>query len=81
MKYYICKPKKHKINETMLEGIKRMDSDATFVKNLCQADICVMQQGWTKSKICIKEHHLARELKIARREGYLYTDKYKVHTN
>lgn len=81
MKYYVSKPKSHKLNETMITGIKHMDSDAVFVNKLCEADICVMQHGWTKSKLCVKEYHLARELKITRREGYLYTDKYKAKIN
>lgn len=81
MKYYISKPKSHKLNKDILSGIKHTDSDAIFVSKLCDADICVMQKGWTKSKTCIAEYHLARELNIERREGYLYTDKFTVKLN
>lgn len=81
MKYYIIKPKSHKLNETMTNGIRHVDKDAVFVNKLCDADICVMQRGWTKSKTCIAEYHLARELRIKRREGYIYTDKYVAKLN
>ena len=58
-----------------------MDSEAEFVGNLYNADICVFQKGWTKSKICVADYHLARDKKIERRESYLYTDRYSVKLN
>ena len=60
MKYYISKPVSHKLDERITKGIKRMDSKAVFVGNLYEADICVMQKGWTKSKVCVADYHLAR---------------------
>ena len=81
MKYFISKPASHKIDETLVEGIKAMDSEAEFVSSLCDADISVFQKGWTKSKICVADYHMARDRHIERREGYIYTDKYKVTLN
>ena len=76
MKYYISKPKSHKLDEAIVEGIKSTDSKAQFVENVNAANICVFQRGWTKSKICVAEYHLARDMKIERRESYVYTDKF-----
>lgn len=81
MKYYIIKPSSHKIDQLLIEGIKRMDKEADIVKTLDEADICVLQKGWTKSKICIAEEHSAREKGKKIREGYIYIDKYKVKLN
>ena len=81
MKYYISKPASHKLDETIITGIKRIDIDAVLVDELRDADICVFQKGWTKSKLCVADYHMARELRIERREGYIYTDKYTVKLN
>lgn len=81
MKYYISKPKSHKLDERIVTGIQEMDSEAVFVKSLQDADICVFQNGWTKSNICVSDYHLARNKHIERREAYLYTDRYSVKLN
>lgn len=81
MKYYISKPASYKLDELLIEGIKQMDSEAEFVKNLYEADIVVFQKGWTKSKICVADHHLARDKHIERREAYIYTDRFSAKTN
>lgn len=81
MKYYISKPISHELDRVLVIGIKKIDTEAVFVANLCDADICVFQRGWTKSKKCVSDYHLARDKKIKREEGYLYTDKYIAKTN
>ena len=72
MKYYISKPVSHKLDESLIEGIKQVDSEAEFVKILNEADIVVFQKGWTKSKTCVAEYHLARDKHIERRKAYFY---------
>lgn len=81
MKYYICKPKAYKVDEKIAEGIRKTDKDAAFVELLDNADVCVMQKGWTKSKVCVKEYHKAREKGILRKEAYIYTDSYYAKVN
>ena len=81
MKYYISKPVSHKLDESLIEGIKQVDSEAEFVKILNEADIVVFQKGWTKSKICVADYHLAKEKHIERREANLYIDNFSVKTN
>ena len=81
MKYYISKPKSYKLDEEIVNGIKRIDSEAIIVDSLEKADICVFQSGWTKSKTCVSEHHMARDKKIKREEGYLYKDKFYAKLN
>ena len=81
MKYYINKPVSHKLDNAIIEGIKKTDPDAIFVEKLCEADVCVLQKGWTRSRICVADYHLAREMRIERREAYIYTDKYTVKLN
>ena len=81
MKYYISKPKSHKLDEAVVSGIKEVDSEAQFTDTLCEADICVFQSGWTKSKICVADYLLARDKRIERRESYIYIEKFKVKLN
>ena len=70
-----------KRDEAIVDGIKSTDSEAQFTESIHEANICVFQSGWTKSKICIAEYHLARDKHIERREGYIYTDKVVVKLN
>lgn len=79
--YYISKPKSHKLNEAITDGIKKLDKEAVIVDTLEEADICIFQSGWTKSKKCVLEHHTARDKHIKCREGYLYTDYYCAKLN
>jgi len=59
-----------------------MDKGAEIVNKIEDCDIVILQQGWTRSKIAVAEKNRASfELKKNCREGYLYTDKYKVHLN
>ena len=81
MKYYVSKPVSHKLDERILVGIKEIDSEAEFVDTLQDADICVFQSGWTKSKVCVADYHLSRDNHIERRESYLFTDKYSAKLN
>lgn len=81
MKYYISKPKSHKLDERITAGIREMDSEAVIVQTLQDADIAIFQHGWTKSKACVTDYHLARDKHIERRESYLYTDRYHVKLN
>ena len=81
MKYYISKPVSHKLDERIVSGIKEIDSESEFVKTLQDADVCVFQNGWTKSKVCVAEYHLARDKHIDRKEAYLFTDRYSVKLN
>lgn len=81
MKYYISKPKSHKLDEEIVNGIKKIDNEAIIVDSLEKADICVFQSGWTKSKTCVSEYHMARDKKIKREEGYLYKDKFCAKLN
>ena len=46
MKYYISKPISHKLDDSIVIGVKEMDSEAVFVKSLYDADICIFQKGW-----------------------------------
>lgn len=78
MKYYISKPASHKIDTSIIAGVKSIDTEAIFVKELCDADIAIFQKGWPKSQICVSEHHLARDKHIKCKEAYLYTDRYVV---
>ena len=48
MKYFISKPKSHKLDERIIAGIKEIDSEAVIVQTLQDADIAVFQHGWTK---------------------------------
>ena len=81
MKYFISKPKSHKLDERIIAGIKEIDSEAVIVQTLQDADIAVFQHGWTKSRTCITDYHSARDRHIERRESYLYTDRYSVKLN
>lgn len=78
MKYFISKPKSHKLDERIVEGIKEIDPEAVIVQTLLDSDIVVFQQGWSKSKTCIADYHSARDNHIVRKESYLYTDRYSV---
>ena len=81
MRYYISKPNSHKTDERIIKGIKKIEPDAAFVDSLATADVAVFQKGWTKSRICIEEYHLARDTGIKRVEGYIYTDKCSIKLN
>ena len=81
MKYYIIKPKSHKVNEDMIKGIKHTDNKASFVSDLNNADICVLQKGWTRSKLSVEEYKQAVSNYKRCCEGYIYTDWIKVELN
>ena len=82
MDYYIIKRKKEKIREDILDGIFHIDKDAKIVDSLEKADIAVLQQGWTRSRIAVAEQiRASQKLHIKCQEGYLYTDNYSVHLN
>ena len=82
MKYYIIKAKSVSVRADILQGLHQMDENAEIVNKIEDCDIVVLQQGWTHSKTAIAEKNRAYfELKRPCREGYLYTDKYKVHLN
>lgn len=82
MKYYIIKAKSVSVREDILQGLHQVDKNAEIVSKIEDCDIVILQQGWTHSKTAIAEKDQASfELKKPCREGYLYTDKYKVHLN
>ena len=61
MKYYIIKPSSSKIDDDLIKGLKSIDTAAVFVDNIKEADKCVLQKGWTKSKLAVSEYHMAKE--------------------
>lgn len=81
MKIYVIKPKSVEIDERIIAGMLNIDPYPAAVNKLEDADIAVLQEGWTRSKCAVQEYHKAQELHIPCREGYVYTDKYKVHLN
>ena len=82
MKYYIIKAKSVSVREDILQGLRRMDKDAEIVDRIEDCDVAILQQGWTRSKTAIAEKNRASfDFKKPCREGYLYTDKYKVRVN
>jgi len=82
MKYYIIKPNSSKVSTELMDGIKSIDTSATFVKTIEECNIAVLQKGWTNSKIAVAEMQRAiKELKLPCREGYFYTDRVKAHLN
>ena len=82
MNYYIIKKKREKIREDILDGIFHIDKEANIVDSIEKADVAVLQQGWTRSRIAVAEQiRASQKLHIKCQEGYLYTDKYSVHLN
>ena len=81
MKFYVIKPKTAETDKQIVIGMLNLDPYPTAVKSLEECDIAILQEGWTRSKCAVKEYHKAQELHIPCKEGYLYTDKYKVHLN
>ena len=59
MKYYISKPKTHKLDELLVSGIKESDPEAIFVESLEKSD--------TKVEIK-KDDNLVKEIKRIRRK-------------
>ena len=55
MHYYIIRPKRRKINRNIIRGIFEMDENAVIVEDMSEADICVLQDGWTRSRTCVEE--------------------------
>lgn len=82
MKYYIIKAKSVSIREDIVQGLNQIDKDAEIVNKIEDCDIAILQHGWTRSKTAVVEKNFA-SLKLRKpcREGYVYTDKYKVHLN
>ena len=82
MKYYIIKAKSVSVREDIVQGLRQMDKGAEIVNKIEDCDIAILQQGWTRSKNAIAEKvHASYGLKKPCREGYFYTDKYKVRLN
>ena len=81
MKYYISKPKTHKLDEQLVSGIKETDTEAVFVDEVGKSDICVFQKGWSRSKQCIADYKASFFFGVKRMESYLYTDKISVKFN
>ena len=81
MKIYVIKSKSAEIDERIIAGMLNIDPQTAAVSSLEECDIAILQKGWTRSKSAVQEYHRAREMHIPCREGYLYTDKYKVHLN
>ncbi len=81
MKFYVIKPKSAEVDERIVAGILNIDPQSAAVSSLEECNIAILQKGWTRSKSAVQEYHRARELHIPCREGYAYTDKYKVRLN
>ena len=81
MKIYVIKPKSAEVDERISTGMLNIDSHSAAVPSLEECDIAILQKGWTRSKSAVQEYHKARKMHIPCREGYLYTDKYRVHLN
>lgn len=58
-----------------------MDENAVIVEDMSDADICVLQDGWTRSKTCIEEYRQAEKVHICVQESYLYTDRLVAHVS
>ena len=74
MKYYISKPKTHKLDEQLVSGIKETDTEAIFVESLEKSDICVFQKGWIRSEQCVTDYKNAWLYKIKRYDSHFYTE-------
>ena len=82
MKYYIIKAKSVSIREDIVQGLNQIDKDAEIVNKIEDCDIAILQHGWTCSKAAVAEKNfVSLKLRKPCREGYVYTDKYKVHLN
>ena len=81
MHYYIIRPKRRKINRNIIRGIFEMDENAVIVEDMSEADICVLQDGWTRSKTCVEEYRQAEKVHICVLESYLYTDRWNVYVS
>lgn len=81
MKYYIIKAKSVSIRENIVQGLNQIDKDAEIVNKIENCDIAILQHGWTRSKTAVAEKNFASLIRKPCREGYVYTDKYKVHLN
>lgn len=80
---YISKPKTKDFDINIINGIisTLKGNDFSFVDNVNDADLVVMQHGWTRSNDCINDQAIALKKGIRCKEGYLYTDKYVAHLN
>lgn len=76
MHYYIIRPKRRKISKNIIRGIFEMDENAVIVEDMSEADICVLQDGWTRSRTCVEEYRQAEKVHICVQESYLYTDRW-----
>lgn len=81
MHYYVIKPKRRRINRNIIRGIFEMDENAVIVEDMSDADICVLQDGWTRSRACVKEYRQAEKVHICVQESYLYTDRWVAHVS
>lgn len=81
MHYYIIRPKRRKINRNIIRGIFEMDENAVIVEDMNEADICVLQDGWTRSRTCVEEYRQAEKVHICVQESYLYTDRWNVYVS
>ncbi len=72
MKYYIVKPKEEKVNEKLIEGIKRKDPLTVIVDSIYDCDIVVLQKNWIFDQSCLNERNiqLFHRYKICREWNY-----------
>ena len=80
MKYYIIKPRSAECDNDLLSRIAEIDTSVTLVEDINDADICVLQKGFSKSKIAVNEYLYAIEHGIKCVEQYMY-DKVSVKLN
>ena len=75
MHYYIIRPKRRKINRNIIRGIFEMDENAVIVEDMSEADICVLQDGWTRSRTCVEEYSRQRRcISVCRNHICIPTD-------
>lgn len=65
----------------LLVSQQGMDENAVIVEDMSDADICVLQDGWTRSKTCVEEYRQAEKVHICVQESYLYTDRLVAHVS
>lgn len=78
--FYVIKPKTINYDSKMLDGIKECYPTAKQVFSIDDADTIILQKGYTRSHNAIEEYISIKGKKRCL-EGYLFTDKYKVHLN
>ena len=70
--YYIIKPKTKLVDEVLQNKIEDCNKNCKQVFNICEADVVVCQQNWTRSKSCLQEYAYAKQERMIIQEFYVY---------